>query len=163
MGRVFISLVALFIVIGGVLVFQATKGTSSLVLTPSELRTKAAGRDLLRVRVGGKVAEPIEYQTEPRMILRFAVQDPKGETAAASTVVYEGLKPDMFAAGRDVLIDGDYVGGTIRALKLQTQCPSKYEPALPGAHPGAEMKVSSVGGNNAEGMLGKDERFAFLR
>lgn len=135
---------ALFIVIGGVLVFQATKGTSSLVLTPSELRTKSAGRDLLRIRVGGKVVEPIEYQTEPKMVLRFAVQDPKSEGQSASVVVYEGLKPDMFAAGRDVLIDGDYIGGTIRALKLQTQCPSKYEPALPGSHPGGEVSLKKL-------------------
>jgi cytochrome c-type biogenesis protein CcmE len=46
----------------------------------------------------------------------------------------------MFQAGRDVLIDGDFKDGKIVAAKLQTQCPSKYEPAVPGAAPGSEMQ-----------------------
>lgn len=37
MGRIFISFVLFFIVAGGVLVYQATRGTSSLVVMPSEL------------------------------------------------------------------------------------------------------------------------------
>ncbi len=136
MGRIFLSLVVFFMVAGGVLVYQATQGTSSLVLMPSELVSRAHARDLPRIRVGGKVAEPIEYQTEPSFILRFRVSDPTaGDVAGAATVPveYRNLKPDMFQAGRDVLIDGDFKNGTIVAAKLQTQCPSKYEPALPGA------------------------------
>jgi len=134
MGRIFISFVALFIVVGGVLVYQATCGTSSLVLQPSELISKAHARDLLRVRIGGRVVDPVEYRTEPSMMLSFRVKDPAGDESSVP-VVYMGLKPDMFAAGRDVLIDGDFIGGTLRAAKLQTQCPSKYEPAVPGAAP----------------------------
>jgi cytochrome c-type biogenesis protein CcmE len=66
------------------------------------------------------------------MVLSFSVKDPKGSEIPVP-VVYRGLKPDMFAAGRDVLIDGDYEGSVIKAAKLQTQCPSKYEPVVPGA------------------------------
>jgi cytochrome c-type biogenesis protein CcmE len=140
MGRIFVSLVLFFIVAGSVLVYQATRGTSSLVLMPSELITRAHARDqqaldLPRIRVGGKVVEPIEYQTEPFFLLRFRVSDPAGG-AATVPVEYRNLKPDMFQAGRDVLIDGDFKGGTIVAAKLQTQCPSKYEPALPGTATG---------------------------
>ena len=149
MGRVFISLVGLFMIVGVVLVYQATRGTSSLVLTPTELVAKAAGSGLPRIRVGGKVAEPIAYQTDPKMELRFVVQDPKTADAQGVSVIYEGLKPDMFAAGRDVLIDGDYVGGIIRAAKLQTQCPSKYEPAMPGAQQGSGSGVEHPAGSNA--------------
>ncbi|MFN4894722.1 MAG: cytochrome c maturation protein CcmE [Pseudomonadota bacterium] len=157
MGRIFLSLVLFFIVAGGVLVYQATQGTSSLVLKPSELVSRAHARDLPRIRVGGRVAEPIEYQTEPSFILRFRVSDPvsaaggesglvppTGDSNSSSTassvtvpVEYRNLKPDMFQAGRDVLIDGDFKDGTIIAAKLQTQCPSKYEPAMPGSDPGA--------------------------
>jgi cytochrome c-type biogenesis protein CcmE len=132
MGKVFISLVVVFIVIGGALVYQATQSTSALVLSPSEVLTKGASRDLKRIRVGGRVVDPIQYQTEPQMILSFTVKNPGGGEGTVP-VVYRGLKPDMFAAGRDVLIDGDYLGGTIQAAKLQTQCPSKYEPVVPGA------------------------------
>ena len=148
MGRVFISLVALFMIVGGVLVYQAPRGTSSLVLTPSELVVRAGGGDLPRIRVGGKVVEPIAYQTEPKMELRFLVQDPKLDGSPGTAVIYEGLKPDMFAAGRDVLIDGDYAGGVIRAAKLQTQCPSKYEPAMPGAQQGADSEMPHVAASN---------------
>jgi cytochrome c-type biogenesis protein CcmE len=134
MGRIFLSLVTFFIVAGAVLVYQATSGTSSLVLTPSELLARAAGGNLARIRVGGKVLEPISYQTSPNFVLRFNVGDPSaGSDARKVEVEYRGLKPDMFQAGRDVLIDGDLKGGEILALKLQTQCPSKYEPALPAA------------------------------
>lgn len=134
MGKVFISLVVVFIVIGGALVYRATQSTSSLVLSPSEVLEKGASRDLKRIRVGGRVVDPIQYQTEPQMILSFSVKNPGGGEGIVP-VVYRGLKPDMFAAGRDVLIDGDYLGGTIQAAKLQTQCPSKYEPVVPGAAP----------------------------
>lgn len=134
MGKVFISLVVVFIVIGGALVYRATQSTSSLVLSPSEVLEKGASRDLKRIRVGGRVVDPIQYQTEPQMILSFSVKNPAGGEGIVP-VVYRGLKPDMFAAGRDVLIDGDYLGGTIQAAKLQTQCPSKYEPVVPGAAP----------------------------
>jgi cytochrome c-type biogenesis protein CcmE len=84
--------------------------------------------------VGGKVVDPIEYQTEPGFLLRFGVSDPAGGSSVVP-VEYRNLKPDMFQAGRDVLIDGDFKGGKIVAAKLQTQCPSKYEPAMPGAAP----------------------------
>jgi cytochrome c-type biogenesis protein CcmE len=132
MGKVFISLVFLFIVCGGALVFQATRGTSSLVLSPSEVVAKAPAGTIKRIRVGGRVVDPVSYQTDPKMVLSFSVKNPGGGEVIVP-VVYYGLKPDMFQAGRDVLIDGDYVGGVIQAAKLQTQCPSKYEPVAPGA------------------------------
>ncbi len=145
MGKVFISLVIAFIVCGGALVYQATRGTSSLVLSPSEVLSKGASRDLKRIRVGGRVVEPISNQTEPRLVLSFRVTTPAGG-AEIVPVVYNGLKPDMFAAGRDVLIDGDYIGGAIQAAKLQTQCPSKYEPAVPGAAPAQDAQPAQMMG-----------------
>lgn len=135
MGKIFVSLVVFFILVGSLLVYQATQGTSSLVLLPSELLSKAHASSLSRIRIGGKVVEPISYQTEPSFVLSFRVSDPTGGELAVP-VEYHGLKPDMFQAGRDVLIDGDFQSGVIQAAKLQTQCPSKYEPAVPGAeHP----------------------------
>jgi len=46
-------------------------------------------------------------------------------------VVYRGLRPDMFSAGRDVIIDGSFEGGSVVANTLLTQCPSKYEAPSP--------------------------------
>jgi cytochrome c-type biogenesis protein CcmE len=140
MGRIFISFVLGFLVIGGILVYQATQGTSSLIFSPKELLAKGSNSNLQRIRVAGKVSDPIDYKTEPAIELRFLVTDPS-DASSTIPVVYRNLKPDMFAAGRDVLIDGDFEGGSILAAKLLTQCPSKYEPPSPGeayAHPGAK-------------------------
>ena len=135
MGRILLSLVAVFIIVGGIIVYQATRGTSSLVLLPSDLIKRGEAEELTRIRVGGRVVEPISYQVEPSFELKFLVQDPKNPTGTVP-VVYRGIKPDMFTAGRDVIIDGDYDHGTIKASKLLTQCPSKYEPpSAPGQKP----------------------------
>lgn len=134
MNRVFISLFAVIAIGASVMVYQATHSTKSLVLLPSEVLAKAPGGNLERVRVGGKVtAEPIGYSLEPEIVLTFTVEDPTNAKGSLP-VIYKGLKPDMFATGRSVMIDGDVVGGTLMATKLLTQCPSKYEPPLPKEH-----------------------------
>lgn len=127
MGKIFVSAVAFFILIGGVLVFEATRSTKSLIVLPSELMQYGQSKSIERIRVRGKVADPVEYQLEPELKLKFLVADPD-RPEVLIPVVYNGLKPDMFQAGRDVLIDGDYSSGAIQAIKVLTQCPSKYEP-----------------------------------
>ncbi len=52
-------------------------------------------------------------------------------TGALVPVVYQGLRPDMFEAGRDVIIDGEFKDGVVIASSLLTQCPSKYEAPSP--------------------------------
>lgn len=130
-GKIFIGAVLSFFLVGGILVWQATRSTKSLILLPHELSDK---KDITieRIRVRGKVADPIDYQLEPEMKLSFQVADPE-KPEVTMPVVYRGLRPDMFAAGRDILIDGDYLEGKIEAAKVLTQCPSKYEPKVPGA------------------------------
>ena len=136
MNRVFISLVVVFVVVGGLAVFQATQQTTISVLLPSELNTQPKEK-LSRIKVGGRVAELLNYQTDPSFELKFKIQDPpnKDPSVAVSpetiAVTYNGLKPDMFAPGRDVIIEGHYAGGILTATKLLTQCPSKYEPPDP--------------------------------
>ena len=138
MNKRFLSLIAIFIAVAGFLLVQATGAGTSEVILPSKLLTLANnGKDLQRIRVAGRVATAeIKYQVQPSIELEFQLQDPgpKNEAAPAPSlgqiipVRYAGIKPDMFAAGRDVIIDGDYVGGVLVASKLLTQCPSKYEP-----------------------------------
>ena len=130
----FASLIIFFVGLAALMVFQATRESSAAVLIPSDIAAAPAGRDLPRIRVGGRVAdEAIEYRTEPGLRLGFKIHDrprPNEDPAAFTriAVVYQGLKPDMFAAGRDVIIDGEYRNGVLYAGKLLTQCPSKYEP-----------------------------------
>jgi cytochrome c-type biogenesis protein CcmE len=135
MNRVFFSVIIVFVVVGGLAVYQATKQTSSSVLIPSEVLNEKSPEKLLRIKVGGKVNSVTKYTLEPNIELLFKVQDPgKGPADPAAPtvpVVYNGLKPDMFNEGRDVIIEGEYVNGLLKANKLLTQCPSKYEPPSP--------------------------------
>lgn len=133
MNKRFLSLLIVIAAIAGAMIFQATRTASSLVLLPSDLIQKGPETSLQRIRVGGKVvAEGLQYELQPEIVLNFMVEDPK-DPKGSVPVIYKGLKPDMFAPGRDVIIDGDFRGGTIHAAKLLTQCPSKYEPPVPGA------------------------------
>lgn len=143
MNRIFISLVIGFAVVGSLAVFQMTKATAATVFTPSELApTLSVNRE--RIRVAGRVTDlPIRYELEPKVRLEFSIEDPPAKLDAnhqpvakasaapksgvAIPVSYDGVKPDMFTVGRDVIIDGNLVDGKLVAVKLLTQCPSKYE------------------------------------
>lgn len=129
--------------IAGFLLVQANDTGTSTVILPSKLFAGSNNPgDLKRIRVAGRVAaDEISYQVQPSIELRFRLQDPAPKKSEQNTlspesfsagpsipVFYAGIKPDMFAAGRDVIIDGDFVGGVLVASKLLTQCPSKYEP-----------------------------------
>lgn len=131
MNKVFVSLFVLITAAASIMVYQATHSTKSLVLIPSEVMAKTSDGKLERIRVGGKVTtDPIQYDLEPEIALSFRIEDPTNPHGSIP-VVYKGLKPDMFAPGRSVMIDGDVTGGTLVATKLLTQCPSKYEPPVP--------------------------------
>ncbi len=128
MNRNFIGLVLTFLVVAGVLIFKATSESTATVLLPSDLIKAGSASSLTRIRVGARIADAeILYTVEPKIELRFNVEDPKDPNGSIP-VIYNGLKPDMFASGRDVIIDGEYIGGTLIASRLLTQCPSKYEP-----------------------------------
>jgi len=108
--------------------FNATISSASVVLEPGEVISQGLDSHIPRLRIAGTVAAlPVDYQTDPKIQLSFTLQDPN-DSEALLPVVYKGLKPDMFAAGRDVIIDGEFKDGTIYASNLLTQCPSKYEP-----------------------------------
>ena len=132
-------LISIFGCIGLFLLLRATVATAANVYLPSELL--AQGRDISRLRVAGRVAElPVGYEQLPQLRLTFSIINPPknahDDTAVVASkeplpVIYYGAKPDMFAPGRDVIIDGEIKNGTVVAHKLLTQCPSKYEAPNP--------------------------------
>jgi cytochrome c-type biogenesis protein CcmE len=65
--------------------------------------------------------------------LRFAVRDRNGKGPAVP-VVYSGVVPDPFRAGREVIVTGKLKGGTFVGERdsLVTKCPSKFQ-TKPGA------------------------------
>jgi cytochrome c-type biogenesis protein CcmE len=58
--------------------------------------------------------------------LRFRIRDRDG--AASLPVVYQGVVPDPFREGREVIVSGRLEGGIFRAERdsLVTKCPSKF-------------------------------------
>ena len=121
-----------FVVVGGLMIFQATRQGAAPVLLPSQILAQGPSAALPRVRAAGRVSEKeIHYITSPTATLSFSIEDPKHPEKGSVPVVYNGIKPDMFASGRDVIIDGEYKDGLLTASNLLTQCPSKYEPPDP--------------------------------
>ena len=117
------------------LMYTGIRETSAYYLTLSEFapqREALAGEE---IRIAGRVT-PGTIQWDPKTLrLDFAVGDPGKSGGETVPVAFTGVKPDMFADGRDVIIEGRYHDGTIRADKVLTSCPSKYEAKTEGAGP----------------------------
>jgi cytochrome c-type biogenesis protein CcmE len=60
--------------------------------------------------------------------LRFVLRDVKDPSSATVAVLYTGSVPDLFASGRDIVVDGTLQNGTFVATpgSMITKCPSKY-------------------------------------
>ncbi len=121
----------------GYLMMAGLQTSSSYYFTIAEFlprRDELANQGL---RVAGRVTPgSLRKQTSAQgTTLEFAIGDfaaPGRESVQGTVpVAYVGVVPDMFAEGRDVIIEGRYVDGTLRAQTIMTSCPSKYE-AKPG-------------------------------
>ncbi|MGH7805655.1 MAG: cytochrome c maturation protein CcmE [Candidatus Binatia bacterium] len=127
----------------GWLMFLGIRETSAYYLTIDEFLPRKDTLGASPLRVAGRVrAGSIDYDAKT-LALRFAIGafDEKGNVGAAVPVAYTGIKPDLFAEGRDVIIEGRYREGTIHADKVLTSCPSKYE---------AKLEPPAAGGPTAD-------------
>jgi cytochrome c-type biogenesis protein CcmE len=63
--------------------------------------------------------------------LHFVLRDVTTKNGARANVVYRGSVPDLYAVGREVVVQGAVQNGTFVANRdsLSTKCPSKYTPA----------------------------------
>ena len=79
-----------------------------------------------RVRLHGKVAE--ESFASANLDANFNLL---GKSSRLN-VAYHGVIPEMFQAGREVVVEGQLdASGTFKADVLMTKCASKYEPNSP--------------------------------
>lgn len=117
----------------GYLMYAGLQQSSTYYFTITEflpLKDELGGQG---IRVAGRVTEgSLWKQTSSKGTeMKFAIGDfklpgePVGETVP---VAFTGIVPDMFAEGRDVIIEGRYVDGVLQAHQVMTSCPSKYEP-----------------------------------
>src|SRR5215470_12291018 len=129
----------------GYLMYAGLQQSSTYYFTIEEFLPRR--QDLVNqgVRVAGRVAPgSLTKQTSAKGTeMTFAIGDFKGPGSMGETVTvaYTGIVPDMFAEGRDVIIEGRYADGTLRAQQIMTSCPSKYE-SKPGVAPPPDVQAS---------------------
>lgn len=119
------------------LVYAGIKSTSMYYFEMDEFlaqRDQHAGEDL---RVKGWVrAGSVQWDaTTNRLAFELARKDGSEPVAVA----YKGILPDMFAEGREVVVEGRYEAPGLHAKQIMTSCPSKYEAQKENgaSHPGA--------------------------
>lgn len=119
----------------GYLMYAGVQQSSLYYVTMEEFAARRESLVNQPVRVAGRVsAGSVQKRTsEKGAELKFAIGDfvEAGETNGGPLlrVEYTGIVPDMFAEGRDVIVEGTYADGVLRAQTVMTSCPSKYEPA----------------------------------
>ncbi len=84
-------------------------------LTVSELKSQVEFPPNQQVRVGGRVAPGSIDWDDKVQVMRFALTDDR----ESLTVVYEGIVPDNFKPGADLLVEGTYrPDGVFEALSF---------------------------------------------
>ena len=129
----------------GYLIFAAVRNTSEYYLTVNEVGARQARLNGQMLRVAGRV-KPGSISWDPATLtLAFAIVSPPNPdgspaikpVAAADPAEFRVIehgepKPDMFAPGRDVIVEGRLgQNGIIQARQVLTSCPSKYAPKKP--------------------------------
>ena len=106
------------------LLYTSLAGGGTPSLAPSELKGRTG-----EVSLAGRVVGPIKGDAHLGG-LRFRLRDIKGAARETVAVIYTGSVPDLFKAGRDVVVEGKLQNGTFVAKpgSLVTKCPSKYAP-----------------------------------
>jgi cytochrome c-type biogenesis protein CcmE len=108
------------------LVYTGIRETSVYYLTIDEFlvrREAVAGEGL---RVAGRVGTKSVNWNPATLDLKFRLAN--FDENDGVDVAYNGILPDMFAEGRDVIVEGTYGHeGAFHARTLLTACPSKYE------------------------------------
>ena len=113
----------------GYLMYTGIRETSAYYLTIQEFLPKREQMRDTPLRVAGRV-QPGSISYDPRTLdlqFRLAAFTDAGAHDGAVAVAFTGIKPDMFADGRDVIVEGRYTGDVLRATQVLTSCPSKYE------------------------------------
>jgi cytochrome c-type biogenesis protein CcmE len=107
------------------LVYAGIKSTSMYYFEMDEFlaqRDQHAGEDL---RVKGWVrAGSVQWDATTN---RLAFELARKDGSEPVTVAYKGILPDMFAEGREVVVEGRYEAPGLHAKQIMTRCPSKYE------------------------------------
>jgi cytochrome c-type biogenesis protein CcmE len=131
----------------GYLIYAAIQNTSEYYMTVNEVAAKRADLGGQSLRIAGRVS-PADIEWDPTTLtLKFGIYqipdaplDTADDNGAVKPVAISDApsfrvtcigqpKPDMFAANKDVIVEGRLAGaGAISATQVMTSCPSKYKP-----------------------------------
>jgi cytochrome c-type biogenesis protein CcmE len=108
------------------LVYAGIRSTSTYYFEMDEFVARKASHDGEDLRVKGWVRAGTMRWDPQTNELGFELARQDGTEPVP--VAYKGILPDMFAEGREVVVEGRYGQGTLAAKQIMTSCPSKYEP-----------------------------------
>ena len=109
------------------LVYAGIRSTSMYYFEVEEFLAKQSAHAGETLRVKGWVRSgTMQWDASTnRLAFDLSRQDNTGPVPVA----YRGILPDMFAEGREVVVEARWQDGALHARQIMTSCPSKYEPA----------------------------------
>jgi cytochrome c-type biogenesis protein CcmE len=126
LGGSAIAVAVLYLIVTGM------TGSASYYLTVAEAANAGTAGRTAVVRVKGKVREGSSRWDPQALRLSFMLADDRREIP----VSYHGVIPDLFAEGREIIVEGRLSPKGLVAESLLASCPSKYEPDdSAAAHP----------------------------
>ena len=109
----------------GYLITTGINSTSQYFFTVDELMSQKISYAGEGLKVKGNVVNgSIVRDSDNYLKINFAIEDKSSNL----NVIYEGIIPDMFKDGQEVVVEGTLAqNGVFHANTLLTSCPSKYE------------------------------------
>lgn len=149
-------LVGSLLIVGaiGYLITMGISNTSQYFFTVDELLSQNVSYAGSGLKVKGNVVNgSIQRDPNDYLNVKFFIE----EKDSSLKVTYQGVTPDMFADGREVVVEGTMgKDGVFHANTLLTSCPSKYEAEKEAGkmHPGAlsNDKYKEPGMNKADAL-----------
>lgn len=121
-NRKFIIITIVLLPVIGYLGYAGIRDMMFYYLTVSEVIEKGPQSSNGGVRVGGKVLEGSLNWDSKSSKLSFVIADDRKRLP----VVYQGVIPDFFKQGTEVIIEGTYSEGLFRASQIMSKCLSSY-------------------------------------
>ena len=122
--RFFVSGIIIFLALG-YLGYMGFQSSATYYYTVSEVTGQGSSIYDENVRVNGQVASGSVQQETVGRTLKFTISDDE----ESLPVVYQGVVPDAFKVGNEVVVEGHLNSdGIFQANTILVKCPSKYIP-----------------------------------
>jgi len=112
------------VVLAGLWIVTSSASSVNHVFSIAELEKLNKAQ---RVRVVGKVEDLKILRNENGFLVTFYLR----EGDSKIPVIYDDYKPELLTDSITAFVDGDWEDRSLKAARVLTQCPSKYEPVEP--------------------------------